>query len=166
MAQLGGQPNSGTSQWFVSTGNNSNLDAAQHTVFGRVIGTGMTVVDSINNLTSRNLNSIYGTSALNEVPLLNFNPANTALTGTVATTSGSAVVTGTGTLFTTQLQVGDSLRIGSTLFFVQSIQSNTSLTLKTNAASTASGLTAVFDVVPNDADFVIFSNISEILTLI
>lgn len=163
MAQLGGQPNSGTSQWFVSTGNNANLDAAQHTVFGRVIGTGMDVVDQINGLTSRNLNTIYGTTALNEVPLLNFAPANTSLTGTVATTAGSAVITGTATLFTTQLQVGDSIRFAGTLFFVQSIQSNTSLTLKTNAASTASGLTATFDVVPNDADFVVFSNISEIL---
>ena len=163
MALQGGQPSSGTSQWFVSTVNNSGLDAALHTVFGRVIGTGMTVIDQINNLTSRNLSTIYGISALNEVPLLNFNPANTQLTGTVATTSGSAVVTGTTTLFTTQLQVGDSLRIGNTLFFVQSIESDTSLTLKTNTASTASGLTAVFDVVPNDADFVIFSNISEIL---
>lgn len=165
MAQLGGQPNSGTSQWFVNVVDNTNLNAAQHTVFGRVIGTGMTVVDAINNLTIRNLNSIYGSSALGEVPLTNFNPANTPLTGTVSSTTGSATVTGVGTSFTTQVQVGDSIRFGNTTHFVQSIQSNTELTLKAAATSTQTGVTATVDVTPNDADFVVFSDISEILSV-
>jgi peptidyl-prolyl cis-trans isomerase A (cyclophilin A) len=39
-----------TSQWFFNIGNNSFLDATNFTVFGRVLGTGMTVVDSIDNL--------------------------------------------------------------------------------------------------------------------
>jgi cyclophilin family peptidyl-prolyl cis-trans isomerase len=39
-----------TSQWFFNIGNNSFLDADNFTVFGRVLGTGMTVVDSIDNL--------------------------------------------------------------------------------------------------------------------
>jgi peptidyl-prolyl cis-trans isomerase A (cyclophilin A) len=39
-----------TSQWFFNIGNNSFLDAQNFTVFGRVLGTGMTVVDSIDNL--------------------------------------------------------------------------------------------------------------------
>jgi cyclophilin family peptidyl-prolyl cis-trans isomerase len=39
-----------TSQWFFNVGNNSSLDAQNFTVFGRVLGTGMTVVDAINNL--------------------------------------------------------------------------------------------------------------------
>lgn len=163
MAQLGGQPSSGTSQWFVSTVNNTQLDAAQHTVFGRVIGTGMTVVDGINDITSRNISALYGQSALNEVPLRNAVPAGTQITGTVATTSGSAIITGTGTTFTTQLAVGDSIRIGTGLFFVQSIQSDTSLTLTSNASATAASQSVLKDVVPDDADFVIFSNISEIL---
>lgn len=40
--------------------------------------------------------------------------AKTALTGTLATTSGSAVVVGTSTLFLTELALGDVVKIGTT----------------------------------------------------
>jgi cyclophilin family peptidyl-prolyl cis-trans isomerase len=39
-----------TSQWFFNIGNNSFLDDQDFTVFGRVVGNGMSIVDSINNL--------------------------------------------------------------------------------------------------------------------
>lgn len=50
MAKIGGDPNSATSGWFVNLADNrDNLDSQNggFTVFGRVIGDGMTVVDSI-----------------------------------------------------------------------------------------------------------------------
>jgi cyclophilin family peptidyl-prolyl cis-trans isomerase len=50
MAKLGGDPNSATNQWFVNLGDNSsNLDAQNggFTVFGKVLGGGMTVVNAI-----------------------------------------------------------------------------------------------------------------------
>jgi cyclophilin family peptidyl-prolyl cis-trans isomerase len=49
MARVGGQPNSATSQWFVNLANNTNLDSIDggFTAFGRVIGNGMSVVQSI-----------------------------------------------------------------------------------------------------------------------
>jgi cyclophilin family peptidyl-prolyl cis-trans isomerase len=43
-----------TSQWFFNIGDNSFLDAQNFTVFGRVLGTGMNVVDAINVLPSVN----------------------------------------------------------------------------------------------------------------
>jgi len=64
-------------------------------------------------------------------------------TGTAAFTNGSANVTGTGTSFTTELQVGDILILdaspGTVRGTVLSIQSNTQLTLTANAGATASG---------------------------
>lgn len=50
MAKLGGDPNSATNEWFVSLGDNrGNLDFQNggFTVFGRVAGDGMSVVDSV-----------------------------------------------------------------------------------------------------------------------
>jgi cyclophilin family peptidyl-prolyl cis-trans isomerase len=49
MARIGGQPNSATNQWFINLADNSFLDSVDggFTVFGRVLGSGMNVVDAI-----------------------------------------------------------------------------------------------------------------------
>jgi len=69
MAKVGGDPNSATSQWFVNLGDNSaNLDAQNggFTVFGRVIGDGMMVVDNIAALQR------YSVAGINDFPLINY----------------------------------------------------------------------------------------------
>jgi hypothetical protein len=68
-----------------------------------------------------------------------------ALTGTVAKTNGSAVLTGTGTTFLSQLSPGQVIDVPGTATerkVVKSIASNTSLTVWSNFANTASGQTA------------------------
>jgi trehalose/maltose hydrolase-like predicted phosphorylase len=64
---------------------------------------------------------------------------NTAPAGTVATTSGSAIVTGTATKFTTSLNIGENMTINGNSYTILSIQSDTLLTLTTNALETISG---------------------------
>ena len=56
MAKLGGNPDSATNQFFISMQDNRSILDAQNggfTVFGRVAGNGMTVVDAINALPER-----------------------------------------------------------------------------------------------------------------
>jgi peptidyl-prolyl cis-trans isomerase A (cyclophilin A) len=95
-----GGPNSATSEWFFNLDNNaSNLDGQNggFTVFGRVVGAGMTVVDSIAALPRYNLGGAFNTvplrsatAPLNEsfvfvtnVSLLNFQAGDYDFNGTV-----------------------------------------------------------------------------------
>lgn len=75
MAKTGGDPNSATSEWFVNLGDNSaNLDNQNggFTVFARVIGTGMTVVDAISAVPTFNAGG-----AFTDIPLRNVTAGQT-----------------------------------------------------------------------------------------
>lgn len=63
------------------------------------------------------------------------------LTGTAATTAGNATITGTSTLFTTELSLGRFVWIGSNLYKVLTIASATSMTVDPTPTATASPLT-------------------------
>jgi len=73
------------------------------------------------------------------------------IVGTVATTSGSATVTGTSTLFSSQVVAGDKLVIGANTYTVSVVTSNTAITLTANASASVSGITA--KVVKAASDF-------------
>lgn len=65
MAKTGAGPNTATNQWFFSVGDNSsNLDNQNggFTVFGRVIGNGLSVINAINTLPKFNLQSNISTN--------------------------------------------------------------------------------------------------------
>lgn len=75
MAKLGSGPNTATNQWFFNLANNAaNLDNQNggFTVFGRVVGTGMTVVDAIAALPRVNAGSPF-----DALPVRNFVSGNT-----------------------------------------------------------------------------------------
>lgn len=88
----------------------------------------------------------------------NWNSLNTwyvDLVGTINATTTSNMVTGNGTTFTTQLQVGTPIIdiIGTVIGTVASIQSNTQLTLTSNAtANMSSANTVRFQKIPTTAD--------------
>lgn len=65
-----------------------------------------------------------------------------ALTGTVATTTGDATVTGTTTEFLTEVSNGDTIVIGANTYVVLSVTDDLALELTSNALANASGVTA------------------------
>ena len=70
MAKLGGDPNSATNQWFFNVEDNSaDLDNQNggFTVFGQVVGNGMDVIDTINQLQIWNAGAPF-----NELPLIDY----------------------------------------------------------------------------------------------
>jgi len=78
---------------------------------------------------------------------------NSTLTGTLTVTNSSATVTGSGTLFVSELTFGDIITLSGVAYTVQSVASNTSLTLTANfAGTTSSSLTAVASLRPAAID--------------
>ena len=78
MARLGGQTDSATSQFFFNLENNSFLDSDNggYTAFGEVLGSGMTVVDTLASASTYDAASYYSNSALSDLPLWNVNADN------------------------------------------------------------------------------------------
>jgi hypothetical protein len=72
---------------------------------------------------------------------------NVAVTGTVTCNTSSPTVVGSGTLFTTQLNVGAWLgnTTGSTVGIIKAIANNTSLTLTANASVAIANTTARYN---------------------
>lgn len=64
----GDLPNSATSQWYFNVQSNPGLDF-NYAIFGRVMGTGMSVVDAIGQVTVYNASQALG-FAFTELPLL------------------------------------------------------------------------------------------------
>ena len=84
MAKTAGNPNSATSEFFVSVADNRTILDGQNggfTVFGRVAGTGMSVVDAINALPRKNYTVTVGSSsrAFEDVPINVVAPAPVVL---------------------------------------------------------------------------------------
>jgi peptidyl-prolyl cis-trans isomerase A (cyclophilin A) len=73
MAKVGSNPDSATNQWFVNLSDNSaNLDSQNEgfTVFGQVLGDGMTLIDAVDSLPTYDLSATFG-GAFTDVPLFN-----------------------------------------------------------------------------------------------
>jgi phage tail sheath protein FI len=92
--------------------------------------------------------------------------AGKAATGTAKLTQGSAAVAGTGTKFTTELKVGQAVTFGddptATPYTVQSIASDTALTLATNYAAANAATSAITGLLAGaSADFGVQLSVSS-----
>ncbi len=91
-------------------------------------------------LTPASGKSVFLTRIIGYTDKKDFVCAKSTLTGTVSTTSGSAVVTGVGTAFTSQLNVGDVVKVQTSNEYltVSSIANDTQFTATGNSSSSQS----------------------------
>lgn len=81
-----------------------------------------------------------------KIEIIQLTNTSVALTGTVSISSGATALTGSGTLFLTELLPGDIIKTSSgVVLMVQSIASNTSLTTANTASNTVVSL--AFDLI-------------------
>ncbi len=75
-----GNPDGITNEFFfnLNDANAASLDAQEFTVFGRIIGTGLTVADQIQDLPTFDVSTQFGLFALTDVPLVDFGTGETA----------------------------------------------------------------------------------------
>ena len=78
-------------------------------------------------------------------PAVTWDALTENLTGTVSITLGTAAVVGIGTLFTSQLKVGNEITISGESFFVLTIADDLNLTIAANHVAGASTVTATTD---------------------
>lgn len=169
---LGGtNPDSGTSQWFFNLANNAFLDGAQHTVFGRIIGTGIDVARAIQALPtfdvtdavdSMPVNGFDRTDALTNVPLDGYMTLSEPIAGTVSIPANSIIVTGTGTTFT-DLEVNQLIQINGVTRAILEINSDTEMRLTSSPNSDVTDATVFVNPAPSTDELVVFSSISVIL---
>lgn len=162
MALPGSNVNGATSQWFLNLSDHATLDAQRFTVFGRVIGEGLTVANTINALPTFNVSSPTGLGALTDTPLQNYVAFSRTLAGTVSVTSGSNILTGTGTTFTNRQALDNRIRVGDQEFEIDEVISDTEIRATTNSTVTLTGATARVNPVPGPENYVSFSSISQL----
>ncbi len=137
MAEVGSDPNSATSQWFINMADNSqNLDTTNggYTVFGKVIGNGMAVAQIIDSAQLGPYDFSSFISAWNQIPL----------TGNTLTL-GNIVFTDMATIPTLTYSVGSgntSLVTASMSGNIVQLTPSTTLTGSTNITITATALDA------------------------
>jgi cyclophilin family peptidyl-prolyl cis-trans isomerase len=164
MALPGGQPDGGTSEWFINVVDNAQLDADQHTVFGILIGheqgPSFDVANEINSLDIFNVSTATGQSALEETPLVNFDDTPVDLSGTVSIANGTDTLSGVDTEFEAELEVGDQLSFDDQTFFVNEILSDTELTVSANATEDFEDQAATTPATPDAENYVVFSDLT------
>jgi cyclophilin family peptidyl-prolyl cis-trans isomerase len=163
MALPQGNPDGGTSQWFINLADgNEVLDDSLYTVFGRVIGTGMDVVDALHGIPKSNIVVPASDDALFEVPLTDFEEFTIPITGTVSALSAETKLTGNGTRFLSELAPRGEIKIGNQQYVIRSINSDLELELQVGPVSNISGATALVNALPDIEDYVVFRSVQVV----
>lgn len=125
---------------------NSALSQTNYSVWENVFsilypGSGYTFIMDVRHLANLTLTTIGTSQSAKAQQRLTLNEYTVYVAGTVSVTTGSAVVTGSGTLWATNLSAGQIFFLpGGSRYAILSVDSNTQITLSANyAGATASG---------------------------
>jgi cyclophilin family peptidyl-prolyl cis-trans isomerase len=164
MAKLGGNPNSATNQWFFNLADNRSILDGQNggfTVFGRVLGDGMTVVDAIAAVPVFNAD---GGGVFGEVPLRNYTSgavtnSNLVSFSDIGRTSAFnySVTVGDPTLVSAQIVEGKVV-----VSYLQNKTGTTTITVRaTGIDSTANFIEDTFNVTVDPPEPELFEVVAE-----
>lgn len=157
--------NGGTSQWFINgSDDNDFLDDRKHTVFGRVIGNGMTVVDAIIAMNRFNVAGPLDNISFAGTPLKNYTPFTVNLPGTASLGTNKTVTGDQAAFSTSTLTKGDAVQIGTKTYTVNVVTSATSFTVVEDvlAADVVTGATIKTNAAPTDAQYVKINSVTII----
>lgn len=141
MARLSGQPDSATSQWFVNLEDNTALDSMDggFTVFARVLGDGMDVVDAIATLDIFSFGGVFS-----ETPTINYDGVSVVEKANLAIVSSVEAFPQLTPPFASVLPGSRSVEVGSTATGFASIINSGSTTAVGCSLRPASSVAANF----------------------
>ncbi len=156
--------NGATSQWFINmSDDNVGLDDDLFVVFGRLIGTGIEVADAMHSINSSNISAVTLDSALNEVPLIDFDEFTQLISGSASIQAGQNRLTGLGTSFTTELTFGAEIQLDGNRFLIRSVISDDEAILESVSPVQITDSQLLISEEPEIENYVVFSSIGEIL---
>jgi hypothetical protein len=143
---IAGNGGGSTNSWCFAVGLRNTSNGAQAHTYGSfltssgassfTIGTGISDPSRLINTTKGAY--MFGWNATTPTVYARGGGSYTG-TGTVATSTVTNIVTGTGSKFTNDYVIGDRITVGANTYTVTGVTNDTSLTISTNGAATVSG---------------------------
>lgn len=143
--------------------NQTNYSAWENVFSISYLGTGSMFVMDVRHLANTTITTVGTSQSAKAQQRLTLNEYTVYTTGTVSVTNGSAIVTGSGTAWTTSISAGQTFFLpGGTRYTVLSVNSNTQLTLTANYSGTTESGKAYYVITSTTAVFTLTQDTTKL----